>query len=362
MSLFKKPYLIIPELIEQPTWGGNYIVNIKQLRQPFLENKKIGQSYELYGQSKLLMNINNPRDPKFSIDSNRFKKNIDFVVLQEELEQPMKVLIKLTQALGNSFQLHIKPEKANDRWRSKAESWYYLQDGLATLGIQPNCDLRRYREVCLLIEKKMQELSQQIIEKKVNLATAKLISQKYIQELNPWQFVNLVKINKNSLVDLSACGIHHSWEENHQQIPDGNIVYEVQQDVSDDASSLRSFDKGKFKNDGNIRPVYIADYFRNLDPNPESNLPENLIKQPTGENLVTNTNYCLDIMQINTKRTIENKNTFQHLFVKEGEIEVAAPDGKVILPSGFSCFIPSNLHQYEVICRSSSAIILKTYI
>jgi len=356
----------MPKLIEQPTWGGNYIVNLKKIAVPFLQNKKIGQSYELCGKSKLLINITDPRDPKFTIEFGEteinLQKEIDYFILEEKLDKPMQILIKLTQALGNSFQLHVKPENTNEKWQSKAESWFYLQNGLVTLGIKPNCDLKKYQEVCLQIEKKMQELSQQVIAKKMLLDDAKNSALQYVKELNPWQFVNLVEVKKDALVDLSACGIHHSWEEDTQKYPDGNIVYEVQQDVSDDLSSIRLFDKGKFKDDGSIRPVYVTDYFANLDARPKNNLPENLIKKNNNNNLVKNNFYCLDILQIAGKKIFANANSFQHFYVKEGEVEIATALGKVTLPTGYSCFLPKDVGEYQIISKTNIATLLKTYV
>ena len=49
-----KIYLIIPKLIEQPTWGGDYILNFKNWQnQDVFKGLKIGQSYELYSETKL---------------------------------------------------------------------------------------------------------------------------------------------------------------------------------------------------------------------------------------------------------------------------------------------------------------------
>ena len=48
-----QPYIVVPTLIEQPTWGGEYIGNLKGLAQENLGGKKIGQSYELFRDSNL---------------------------------------------------------------------------------------------------------------------------------------------------------------------------------------------------------------------------------------------------------------------------------------------------------------------
>ena len=50
----KRPYLVIPKLVEQPTWGGQYIADVKGwLRLQGLDQLKIGQSYELFSGSNL---------------------------------------------------------------------------------------------------------------------------------------------------------------------------------------------------------------------------------------------------------------------------------------------------------------------
>jgi len=48
-----RAYLIIPKLIEQPTWGGRYIMKEKGWQKHPDAQRKIGQSYELYSGSYL---------------------------------------------------------------------------------------------------------------------------------------------------------------------------------------------------------------------------------------------------------------------------------------------------------------------
>ncbi len=46
-----QPFYVVSLLIEQPTWGGEYIANFKNISLPKI---KIGQSYELAKDSVLL--------------------------------------------------------------------------------------------------------------------------------------------------------------------------------------------------------------------------------------------------------------------------------------------------------------------
>ena len=81
-----------------------------------------------------------------------------------------------------------------------------------------------------------------------------------IQTLDPYAYVNTVEAQTDDLIDLSPGAIHHSWEEDNDRFPDGNLVYEVQVDVPDDKCSMRGFDKGKVLDDGSLRPTHVADY------------------------------------------------------------------------------------------------------
>ena len=134
-----KPYLIIPRLIEQPTWGGTYIAELKNWSDlPQLRDKKIGQSYELTGDSTLATDITDSthRDfrPEFehpsilggTISLTQFIESDPSHILGEKVHQQigqMPLLIKLNQAAGNSFQLHVTPCSQDQRCKSKIETW-----------------------------------------------------------------------------------------------------------------------------------------------------------------------------------------------------------------------------------------------
>jgi len=192
MTLSRKPYLIVPKLIVQPTWGGDYILNLKSWdNQNFLKDKKIGQSYELFSQSKLLVRITDSSSVNFipelgnpdtdEIDNkNIYKKNIDYISLSQVTELTNKIpLIKINQSNGNSFQIHIKEGETDVRWQPKMESWYYFEDGLVTMGIKKGANVNDYKKVCLKIDEKMKLLSNEIISKKITVDDAKKIAQDF---------------------------------------------------------------------------------------------------------------------------------------------------------------------------------------
>lgn len=390
MVITKRPYIIIPKLIEQQTWGGNYILDLKKWRRlTFLKNKKIGQSYELFSGSKLLLNIHNTDDIRFvpelgsaeidaSITENfSLCENKDFINLSSLINYSparvlgnraihffgkMPLLIKFTQAIGNSFQIHIKPGTNHPRWQAKAESWLYLEDGFLTYGIRSGININNYKKVCFEIYKKMRQLSTAVKDKQKKLEAANQEAKKYINRLDPWQFVNLHHIKKNTVVDLSLGGVHHSWEEDQKQYPLGNVLYEIQQDVMDPVSTIRSFDKGKLKNDGEIREVNIDDYFQLLDTDRENNIIDNVIQKPIGQRRLTTKIYCLDVLEVKERLLQQTNNSFNHLFVFRGAVDVCAGGGIIHLDQGHSCFIPQDVGDYELKSNIKKSTVLKTFL
>lgn len=377
MHLTAKPYLIIPKLIEQPTWGGDYILKIKRWEnKPYLINKKIGQSYELFSRSKLLLNITDSKDDKFCPDVGTAESEVavstpdqkegqDYVYLSDVLSDKRSAptpLVKLNQSYGNSFQLHIRPGTKNISWQPKAESWYYLEPGKLTFGINKNKSIADYKKACTEIESKMQFLSSEVIAHKITPDQAKKTASDFIKTINPWQYVNVHEVEKYSLVDLSPGGIHHSWEEDRAKYPQGNVVYEVQQDVMDPVCTLRSFDQGKFKSDGTIRPINIDDYFKFIDTNPQVNDINNLTLHAHGGHLLKTKYYCLDIIECNRDTDVKTNGKFAHLFVREGAAVIKTGLGAVKLYQGHSCFIPNTATSYLVSPINGPATILKTFV
>jgi len=256
-----RPYVVIPKLIAQPTWGGDYIGKMKLWDRVIgVSGVKIGQSYELFGGSKLAIKVTDTVDPDFipelgqsdATDPAVFFGNrqdgIDFISLSELVKTNpkhvlgekvyktygvMPLLIKLNQASGNSFQVHLPPNKTHPRWKPKAESWYYLEDGRLTFGIKKGIDVEEYKRVCYEIDAFMKDLSQKVEAQELSLEAARSKASQFVKTANPWAFVNVHEAKKNSIIDLSRGGIHHSWEENSDPTSPGNVIYEVQQDVMD---------------------------------------------------------------------------------------------------------------------------------
>lgn len=376
MFTLKRPYIILPKLIEQPTWGGNnYIIEMKNMgKNSFLKDKKIGQSYELFSKSKLLINITNSEkqnivpelgtaDSTNTTNNLSFKKGKDYIVLSDVTKLHKKImLIKITQALGNSFQLHIKPSVKDKRWRPKPESWYYLEDGLLTFGISKNTKIKDYKQACFSIERMTNLLSKQVKNKTISIETARLEIQSFIKKVNPWQYINLHQIKKGALIDLSSGGIQHSWEENRDMYPLGNVLYEIQKDVMDPISTIRAFDQGKIAEDGTIREIHINDYFKYLDTDPKhNNIATSTLRERNGH-LLSTPYYCLNRLLVRKEFTDSTNNSFVHLFIVSGKASISSKDGSVIISKGYSCFIPEFVEKYIIKPLVKNVIILKAFI
>jgi mannose-6-phosphate isomerase class I len=395
-----KIYLVVPKLIEQPTWGGRYILESKDwTAKTLFKNLKIGQAYELFSGIKLRGDINSSQDASFSgelgyaMQPDKIFYGGDkskLIPITKLIEQnpllflgktvlakhgpQIKILIKFTQARGNSFQLHVQEKDASSKWHFKAESWYYFEPGLLTLGVKPNIDWKAYKNCCLKINKEMQQLSKMVISGKISLNTAKLQAKALVKKYNPWQYVNLVKVSKGDLVDLSKAGLHHSWEED-DKYPLGNVLYEMCLDVMDPISTIRCFDDGKIQKDGRIRNLHIEDYFKYIDRSKEENNPTKHLLKPAS--LINNSNlkvdsllktkyYCLEKIVVKKSYSGEFtklKDSFHHLFIKEGGVEIVSPANSVFLGKGHSCFIPCSLGNYEIRpVERKETTLLKTFV
>jgi len=393
-----KPYIIVPNLIEQPTWGGDYISTLKQISDPTISSMIFGQSYELYEHSNLSSKFSTQHLPSLEmadpVDPTNTQQNIDNDQLininhlikidpiqvlgpkpTQKFGNKITTLIKLTQAKGNSFQVHRTLEKKSDDWVPKPESWYYFEPGLATLGLKVGTDWHQYQKTCQLIDNKAQEVSQLIQKNQLSLKTGREQLESLIHRLNPFQYVNLVQIGKNQGVDLSQGGLHHSWEENSQTHPQGNILFEIQQNVYDPDCTIRGFDKGKIKNDGSIRSVHIKDYFKYLNRTPEYNQPEQhftkgkIIKHTstlTCKSIFVTDYYTLQELifsQPISNNLTQTTNSFHHLFVRKGNIKLLSNDHTWIITQGYSIFVPASIGQYSLKpYKSRHVSVIKTFI
>lgn len=380
-----QPFYIIPILIKQPTWGGTYIQQLKQLRFAQLESEKIGQSYELSAESRISADPA-AQDSCYVMDSSmgssqQYGPVTSTIDLQSLLSvdpkavlgnipqlgtSTMPLLIKFTQAQSNSFQVHVKPGAEFHGWQAKPESWYFLEEGRATLGLKPGTQIAQYKQSCLEIDAFSRELSNQVKNEMLGLHTAREQLAAFIAERDPHNYVNLVSIPRGSVVDLSEGGIHHSWE-NNDELSQGNIVFEVQLDVKDERSTIRSFDQGNMKESGDIRPLHIEDYFQAINTSPLDNRPDRLIRQPQGrtEQGIKHTNlFDTDYYLTTSVETVGPASqavsirSFQHIFAQQGDLRVEWRDLTFDLKEGRSLFIPAACEQYLLSTADSTTALL----
>jgi mannose-6-phosphate isomerase class I len=190
-----------------------------------------------------------------------------------------------------------------------------------------------------------------------------------IQTLDPYAYVNLVEAQADDIVNLTAGGIHHSWEQDDLRYPDGNLVYEVQLDVPDDLCSMRGFDKGKFLDDGSIRATHVADYLQTIVQDPAHNDLSRHIRRPLvmedlgdakTEMLFHTPYFNLDRVMIASGGSLRRSlaGGFHHAFVHQGEATV----GDVTLEQGRSYVIPAALGEYTLKAGNMPATLLLTYL
>ncbi|MBU0576781.1 hypothetical protein KJ654_03925 [Patescibacteria group bacterium] len=367
-----QPYYIVPLLIKQPTWGGRYIAQFKGIEKQISDGTKIGQSYELAKDSILLTKKTNLLP--FLLAEATDIANPKWCGPQAQtinIQQLSKIslLNKFTQAKENSYQVHVRPGHEFDHWQPKPESWYYFEKGKATLGLKNNVDIDQYRQRCKQIYQESLTLSQKVKQNNLKIDEARIQLTTFIDQDHPSNYVNVAYPDKNQVFDLSSCGIHHSWEAD-PNLPHGNILYEVQLDQRDEVSSIRAFDQGKIKDDGDIRELAINDYFQALNTNPDANQPALYIQTTNShqENgavitcIFNNPHYQLTQIEFSNSYPGEEtqlKNQFHHLFVKEGRIEIIHDDQSWPLNKGWSVFIPAQCQQYRL-TSTTTAQVLKT--
>lgn len=389
-----RPYLVIPKLIEQPTWGGTYIVETKQWQQKHeLIGKKIGQSYELYDKSNLSL-ASSSENPSFTGEitdskhvqdqtsainsialSSLIAKNPTSILGEKNILKygtTMPLLLKLTQALGNSFQLHVSDGVNHPKWKAKPESWYYFEDGLITCGVKKDTNWHEYQKAVTELDKEIQRISGNVRAGSLLYEDAKTQIDMCIRRYNPWQYVNIVRVEKGTLLDLSSCGIHHSWEEDLKTIPLGNVLYEIQLNVMDDVATIRNFDKGKIGKDGILRPLQIDDYFALADRSATANDPNTHMRSAkmiyqsadlTRERILETKHYSMDRVKLNNKGSefVDDIDTFRHLFVRSGAISVSAGGMTIEASTGHSVFVPAGSREYGIKSTEDNTEVLISY-
>lgn len=389
-----KPYLIVPRLIPQPTWGGDYIATFKSIGIEQVKQLKVGQAYELCDTSSLSTLTNSEvlplemagasdgqvtevvGDPHTLFPLQHLINDDPEKVLGSKplarFGQTMQLLIKFTQAKGNSFQVHLMPGQSLNNWKPKPESWYFFESGKVTLGLKSPQQLDAYKQVCKTIEVKVGEIASKVKNQQIDIAAALQEIADFVLINSPFTFVNQLNVAPGTVVDLAAGGIHHSWEEG-EDIPQGNILYEVQLNVMDNACTMRSFDKGKMGDDGTVRPLQIDDYFAALNTDPTKNDPAKLISQPVS--LATDvkasqifTTYNYQTIKLEIAANYQGKETkpeadqsFHHLFIKAGSVDLKTDSGFLHVTQGASVFIPAAVKSYEIL-TTNPATILKTWV
>jgi hypothetical protein len=390
----RRPYLVIPKLIKQPTWGGQYIVAAKGWQEHGdLGQLKIGQSYELFSGS----NVSLLEDSDDKLFTGELTDNTAVALptsaphsrplaglieadaaavlgskRSQEHAGKLDLLLKFTQALGNSFQAHIKADLKHPKWLPKPESWYYFEPGLITLGVKPGIDWQAYEACVRNIAARMTELGTQVKGGTLSYEAAQDQISQLLKNQDPWQYVNLVPTQSDDLVDLSSGALHHSWEEDPIQAPMGNVLYELQSEALDAVSTFRNFDKGKMSTDGSIRPIQIDEYYQFINRTPELNDPKSHFQSPRTlthnnefrfDRLLSTRFYSLDKLTLTQQGAAfrDDINSFRHIFVKSGRAHVTAGGCSVAVSAGHSAFVPAASGVYEVSALAASTQVLISY-
>jgi mannose-6-phosphate isomerase class I len=363
------PWQVKDALIEQPSWGGRYIVDLKGLTDdPAWKEKKVGQSYEMAKASVLL----DPSGEEEVALHDLIASDPAGVLGQKVLDKfgpDLSLLIKLTQAKGNSFQVHLPEGQTLGHWVPKPEAWFYLAPGLYTFGLKAGTDFEAYSRVLHTIDDDMGRLSREVQGGRFTVDDARAQAGERIKVLDPFAYVNLVEAETDDVIDLTAGGIHHSWEDDPVRFPNGNLVYEVQVDVPDDKCSMRGFDKGKILDDGSLRPTHIKDYLATINQDPAHNQINQHVRKPEvvsegngakTESLFRTAHFNTDRVTITAGSSLPQSlaDGFHHVFVHAGEAKV----GGQALSQGRSYVFPAAMGEYTLTAGGKDAVLLKTYL
>ena len=365
----KAPWQVKDELIEQPSWGGRYIVDLKGLaNDPAWAGKKVGQSYEL-AKASVLIDLNGGKEMALHT---LIETNPAGILGQKVLDKfgpDLSLLIKLTQAKGNSFQVHLPEGQTLGHWVPKPEAWFYLAPGLYTFGLKAGTDFEAYSRVLHTIDDEMGRLSREVLGGRFTVEEARTQAKQRIQTLDPFAYVNLVEAQTDDVIDLTAGGIHHSWEDDSARFPDGNLVYEVQVDVPDGKCSMRGFDKGKILDDGTLRPTHVKDYLATINQDAAHNQLSQHIRKPEVitdnngakvESLFRTAHFNTDRLTLAAGASLAQSlaDGFHHVFVHAG---TATVNGHT-LAQGRSYVFPAAMGEYTLTAGSKDAALLKTYL
>ena len=263
--------------------------------------------------------------------------------------------------------MHLPEGKSRGRWQPKPEAWFYLAPGLYTFGMKAGTSFEAYSRILNTLDDEMERLSREVKSGRFSVDEARSQAKERIQTLDPYAYVNSVEAQTDDIVDLTAGGIHHSWEQDDTRFPEGNLVYEVQIDVPDDKCSMRGFDKGKLLDDGSLRPTHIADYLATIEQDAEHNELSRYIRKPalieetSGakiESLFRTPYFNLDRLTVMAGEALSQSlaSGFHHLFLHSGTATMAG----MTLTQGRSYVVPAAQSEYTLCAGSDDTVILKT--
>ena len=185
-DLTRGPWRVQDELIEQPSWGGRMIIDLKGLSEdPEWAGKKVGQSYELAGGSILIDPVSGEARSLSDLITKDPKAFLGEKVV-EKFGGTLSLLIKLTQAKGNSFQVHLPEGKKLGHWEPKPEAWFYLAPGLYTFGLKTGTSFDAYSSVLHTIDETMHRLSAEVKSGRRTVEDAREQAQHVILSLDPY--------------------------------------------------------------------------------------------------------------------------------------------------------------------------------
>jgi len=252
------------------------------------------------------------------------------------------------------------------------------------------------------------------------LNVAKEEAVKLVSDHNPYVWTNLLRPEPGDVVDFSVPGRHHSWEEVNEitrklfreagfkdQLYDDfkvNRLDEIQTGLyvdlegrytetssvsidefktlslcekrkcvvvlTDDNSSIRAFDKGKFRTDGALRPLDIDSYFKFISRENDLNL-SNAVVKPQVSDLSDGTvskyifatdKYAftvIDTSKQNDESVFEKSfsgefcdtsDSYHHIYVDAGPVILTFERGHdpITVNEGYSVFLSSTFGRYGI--------------
>ena len=426
--LLEEPFSCEALIIEQPTWGGTAILEKKGLSDdPAWRGKKVGQAFENHA----WLPVHTPDGWTVSIlDVSLVLGELFLGPVAWRTVPAMGQLRKDTEAYGNSFQLHLSEPKWIVRGGRpallipKSEAMRYLdQPGLLSCGVKcrTEAEWRDYERRLRNIDAGMSKLSSGILSGGLSLAEAKQQARQLMLDNNPYLWVHLLIPQPEVVVDFSTPRRHHNWEENNDasrelfaaagidlarlqglcvnkldEIQIGLYVdlagTAIKQEpislagfaglslirkrervivLTDDNSSIRGFDKGKFKADGTVRPLDVDTYFDHIDRRPEVNIPDQAIVKPKVRQLAEGTIrrydfdtglYAFTVLETskpNPERSFRQSfhgrftsatDSYHHIYADEGPVLITFESGHapVAVSKGYSVFLSGSTGVYGI--------------